>query len=214
MLQLILKILFPSPCLSCGYLSEALCSFCHVRLIFRPHVRNLGTLRVCCSTYYLKGSILERLIYPFKYSHQANIFRIFVPEMLRALKLLMEPNGLLFVPVPLHVNRRRKRGYNQAELLAKSLAKAVGANYEMFLHRIRDTNSQVEVSKRSERLKNLAGAFKLVGHADFSERIILVDDIVTTGATLIECHKVLREAGYVNVSALVLADRPLRTDLG
>ncbi|MBT5517162.1 ComF family protein [Candidatus Peregrinibacteria bacterium] len=214
MLHLILKILFPSPCLSCGYLSEALCKWCISFLDFKPHIREINGLRVCSATFFEKGSILERLIYPFKYSHQANIFRIFVPEMERALRLLIEPSGVLFVPVPLYVKRERERGYNQAELLARSLAIRIGANYEMFLHRIRDTASQVEIGNRVERLKNLNGAFVLVGLADFSQRIVLVDDIVTTGSTLLECYKVLSEAGYTNVSALTLADRPLDNDLG
>jgi len=134
--------------------------------------------------------------------------------MERALRLLIEPSGVLFVPVPLYVKRERERGYNQAELLARSLSIRIGANYEMFLHRIRDTASQVEIGNRTERLKNLDGAFRLVGRADLSQRIVLVDDIVTTGSTLLECYKVLTEAGYKNVSALTLADRPLDNDLG
>src|SRR3989338_5760272 len=100
MLHTVLKILFPSPCFSCGYLSEPLCERCFRQLRFSPHVRVLdemvdretgeisGGMRVCSGLYYQPDSILEKLIHPFKYKHQAEIFRVFVPHMIEALQLL------------------------------------------------------------------------------------------------------------------------------
>ena len=109
MLYEILNLFFPSPCLSCGYLGRPLCRLCLQRLPFEPHVRRVDDLAVCAAMYYVENCILERLIHPFKYKHQAELFRIFVPPMREALKLLGSLDVVL-VPVPLHAKRQRERG--------------------------------------------------------------------------------------------------------
>jgi len=110
-----------------------------------------------------------------------------------------------FVPVPLHWSRRLARGYNQSLVLAKKL-KHPAANISTDLVRIRRTKSQPMMASPAARAKNVAGAFAVrYGHNFASRNLCLLDDIKTTGATLNECAKTLKEAGASKVFALVLA---------
>jgi competence protein ComFC len=111
----------------------------------------------------------------------------------------------LFVPVPLHWMRRLGRGYNQAIVLAKKLRHPT-AKINTDLVRIRKTMQQVSMVTASQRARNVAGAFAVRrGHQFAGKRICLVDDIKTTGATLNECARTLKDAGASNVFALVAA---------
>ncbi len=116
-----------------------------------------------------------------------------------------------FVPVPLHWSRRLVRGYNQSMVLAKEL-KHPKAKINTDLVRIRYTEKQVSVSL-NKRAVNVAGAFAVRrGHEFSGRKVCLVDDIKTTGATLNECAKTLKEAGAAKVFALVLAVAGQNTD--
>jgi len=111
----------------------------------------------------------------------------------------------LFVPVPLHWTRRLFRGYNQSCLLAKKL-KHPTAKISTGLVRVRRTKLQPVMASPTARAKNVAGAFAIRGRNNFNNRkICLVDDIKTSGATLNECARTLKEAGASKVFALVLA---------
>lgn len=110
-----------------------------------------------------------------------------------------------FVPVPLHFSRRLIRGYNQSYLLAKRL-KHTSAKVNTGLVRIRRTKMQPAMTSPAARAKNVAGAFAVRRRHNFRNRnICLVDDIKTSGATLNECAKTLKNAGALKVFALVLA---------
>jgi len=111
----------------------------------------------------------------------------------------------LFVPVPLHWSRRLVRGYNQSMVLTKKL-KHPKAKISTDLVRIRPTKLQPTMASPAARAKNVAGAFAVRYRHNFTNRkICLVDDIKTTGATLNECAKTLKQAGASKVFALVLA---------
>ncbi|MGD1043366.1 MAG: ComF family protein [Sedimentisphaerales bacterium] len=110
-----------------------------------------------------------------------------------------------FVPVPLHWRRRFHRGYNQSYLLAKGLKHPSAKVSDDFV-RIRYTKRQPEMPSFAARQKNVAGAFAVrYRHPFAGKKICLVDDIKTTGATLNECAKTLKEAGASKVFALVLS---------
>jgi len=111
----------------------------------------------------------------------------------------------LFVPVPLHWRKRLIRGYNQSHLLARGL-KHQSARTSADLARIRYTQAQPTMLTLAARARNVAGAFAVrYRHPFTGRRVCLVDDIKTTGATLNECAKTLKEAGAAKVFALVLA---------
>jgi len=111
----------------------------------------------------------------------------------------------IFVPVPLHWSRRLIRGYNQSLILAKKL-KHPTAKISTDIVRIRRTKIQPTMTTPAARLRNVAGAFAVRYRHNFTGRAVcLVDDIKTTGATLNECAKTLKQAGAAKVFALVLA---------
>lgn len=111
----------------------------------------------------------------------------------------------LFVPVPLHWSRRLVRGYNQSQLLVRKLEHPT-AKISTDLVRIRRTKYQPAMSSPAARAKNVSGAFAVrFGHNFAGRKVCLVDDIKTSGATLNECAKTLKQAGASKVFALVLA---------
>jgi len=110
-----------------------------------------------------------------------------------------------FVPVPLHWTRRLIRGYNQSLVLAKKL-KHPTAKISTDIVRIRQTKPQPAMASPAARARNVAGAFAVrKGHNFAGKNVCLIDDIKTTGATLNECAKILKEAGASKVFALVSA---------
>ena len=109
------------------------------------------------------------------------------------------------VAVPLHPSRRRRRGYNQSELLAAEVRRALGlAAPPGRLVRVRDTRPQVGLD-RLRRRENVADAFRWEGPNGRREPVLLVDDVVTTGATLEACAAALDAAGFGRVSGITLA---------
>jgi len=112
------------------------------------------------------------------------------------------------VPVPVHAERERRRGYDQAALIAAVTARELGLPVALALERGRATVAQFELG-RDERAANVAGAFRLrndvASRAVIGRWVLLVDDVVTTGATLAACATALRRSGAVAVSAIAVA---------
>lgn len=220
MIHGLLKLFFPSLCLVCGYLDEPLCLKCREVLPFEPHVRIVESredscLKVASGCFYEPGSVLAQLVHGLKYKHQAEVYRYFAPVLRRSLELFWEPSEVILVPVPLHKSRLLERGYNQAELLAKTMGRFFGCPVLDVLERVKDTGHQAQLEKRSERQSNMKEVFRLKESAKnlLSEcsQILLVDDIVTTGSTLLACRDALAANGVTRVAALTLADRALQT---
>lgn len=148
---------------------------------------------------------LQQMILAFKHDHS---------ELASALAPLadaaLQGSGFcddidLFAPVPLHWSRRLLRGYNQSHLIARRLHHP-RARISTDLVRIRRTRMQPQAATPAARARNVAGAFVVRDGHDFTGRTIcLIDDIKTSGATLNECAKTLKEAGAARVYALVLA---------
>ncbi len=108
-------------------------------------------------------------------------------------------------PIPLHFRRKLGRKYNQAGLLAKNIAKARNIDYQpLLLKRVRHTKSQTRLN-RENRQKNVENAFAATHGSLKGKTILLVDDVMTTGATMNECAKVLRKAGAHKVYGIVFA---------
>lgn len=147
---------------------------------------------------------IKSLIARFKYYKERNLAEFFAEYMYRCI----QEAGIEFdviVPVPLHRTKLDQRGYNQSELLARELSYRFDIMMSKPLRRIRNTKSQTELN-REERMKNLNGAFKVVyGDVVKDKVVLLVDDVLTTGSTLDECAKVLKESGAKDVFAATIA---------
>jgi ComF family protein len=151
---------------------------------------------------YYEGA-LKDLIHLFKYARVESLGEPLGSYLLRAIPL--DQRFDLVVPVPLHWRRRLWRGFNQAELLARPLAHRLGVPVGAALERRRNTDTQASLSP-SERRSNVAGAFALRRGAEVrGKRILLVDDVLTTGATVGAAAAVLRRAGASHVAVLTLA---------
>jgi ComF family protein len=116
-------------------------------------------------------------------------------------------NDCVVIPIPLSRERLRMRGFNQAEIIARPVAEYLGLTFvTAALARIRHTKPQTETKSARERRENLRGCFAVRNNFSVRGRnILLVDDVTTTGATLLEAAKILKAAGSLTVYALVVA---------
>ena len=230
----LVDVLFPPRCQSCGrvtgkltagifcetctgeiqYINPPLCPVCGA-----PHGAGEGGDRLCrdClttpkpfqiarSAAVYAGGLLQ-VIHRFKYHHH--------PELGAALgQLLLDGTyaGLpwedftVLVPVPLHIRRLRERGFNQALLMARTLSARCGVPVDFLsLERERDTPPQTRMGRR-ERRENIRGAFVVARREMIrGQRVLLIDDVYTTGSTLAECARVLLDSGAARVGVLTLA---------
>jgi ComF family protein len=151
--------------------------------------------------------VVRKIIHDFKYGHQIHLRHPVANWLADTLDdpRLQGRRFDLIIPVPLHPTRKRERGFNQAELLAELLATRAGLTTRAALQRIRYTTTQTAFD-RTERMENLHNAFRLRKKADVRGlRVLLIDDVLTTGSTLNECARVLKAAGALSVHAATAA---------
>jgi len=150
---------------------------------------------------------LQAAIHRWKYEGKTHLTSFFAEWMAEGLDRYWEVNSLdLLIPVPLHPQRLRERGFNQALLLAKELSRRTDIPYfKTILKKKRPTLAQVNLSG-VEREKGVRGAFHVIEKEELLEKsVLLVDDVYTTGATVNECSKVLVRGGARKVDVLTLA---------
>jgi len=156
---------------------------------------------------YRSCGVIRKVIHDFKYRRQLHLRHLIGHWLIEAMddpRLAGRPFHLI-VPVPLHPARKRQRGFNQAELVARELQRSTGIPLGDVLQRIRYTTTQTQFD-RAERMENLRGAFRLrQGRNVQGFRILLVDDVLTTGSTLSECASVLKKVGAFSVHAVTAA---------
>ncbi|MGN0169780.1 MAG: ComF family protein [Lachnospiraceae bacterium] len=154
---------------------------------------------------FVYDDLAKKMMYELKYHHAKEHAEFFGTETLAALRhwiLALEVDGI--VPVPLHPRRKRQRGYNQAELLAQQIGKACKIPVlSEYLVRNRATRPQKELNDL-ERKNNMKNAFLMVENAVQLNRVMLLDDIYTTGATLDAAAAVLKEHGTKQVYGLTV----------
>lgn len=158
------------------------------------------------------GFPVDTLIQDFKYGHHLYLAGFFGQHLAHCLQAQWAtPTGTpkpdLIVPMPLHPSRLKLRGFNQAAEIARHVAKHVGLPWRSdALIRLQDTAPQAGL-RREARWSNLRGAFACPESLTGS-RILLIDDVLTTGASLSACAEVLRHAGASHVDVAVLARTP------
>jgi len=227
-----LDILFPprGECPFCGLPTDEPLNCRDCSTLFQGY-RKQEFCRKCGKILYRKNSGLlchdcSRELPLFGFSRAVGIYEGIIKESLYNLKYtgrrsLAAPMGQLMarlvlddgryrsvdviVPVPLAEGKLRQRRFNQSELLARELGKWLKVGVEEALIRIKDTPAQSKKGRR-ERLRNLRGAFAVAFGQDLTgKRILLVDDVLTTGSTLSECTKVLRDRGAADIMAITWA---------
>lgn len=143
---------------------------------------------------------IKNALYDFKYKNQRDYSIFFAKCIVEQYGVALRQLGVDgLVPIPVYRSKKRVRGYNQAELLAKQLGKLLQIPvYSQYLTRVVNTNPQKELNDKT-RMKNLKNAFKIGENTIKLKKILLVDDIYTTGSTIEACTKVLLQAGVEEV---------------
>jgi len=201
----------PPVCAHCGhrrFAAQLLCRTClRVMRDARPEEDEVVTGMPWIRALFRLTPPLHALIHGFKYRHQRRHIRFLCAWLRwrRAWRDDLRESYDAVIPVPLHPARRRERGYNQAEVLATHIAEAGGITLcTKGLTRVRFTGTQTRLGGR-RRGQNLDGAFRAVPMRVSGRRLLLVDDVCTTGSTLSHCRDELLSAGAAKVDALVLA---------
>ncbi len=202
LIDALLSFLFPDRCVGCGSHGALFCPTCRAALRPYPHNDPPPGLDAMLVPWLYEGP-LRQAIHRMKYRSQR---RIAAPlGDLLAEYLRRHPQSVdALIPVPLHATRLAERGFNQSSELATRIARATGIPLVSGLERCRDTGHQAQLSRR-ERHDNIAAAFVWNVYAPPPARVLLVDDVLTTGATLVACGDALRAVGTREVRAVALA---------
>lgn len=216
-----IDFIFPKKCKGCGKYGDDLCSKCYRELSIADQTcpecgedSPMGwTHKVCKHKWGMDGLIVI-------YDYQDEVVKAVIDgvkfefnrELVRGvLKNFRFETGEKFdylVPVPLHYYRKNWRGFNQAEEIALVLEKKMKVKGLDVLSRKRNTKQQASIKEREEREKNVKGAFevkKLMKKQLAGKKILLIDDVFTSGADMRECTKILKKAGVSFVWGLALA---------
>lgn len=223
--QSLLDLLFPPRCINCKASSSWLCQDCFNRIPFitPPICNRCGTpitaaapaCRQCKnnplqnidgirSAAFFEDNPIRAAIHFLKYRNHKAVAAILaglLAEVYRCYDLTAD----VIVPIPLHASRLQERGYNQSELLAKVMAEILGVSMNTStLQRSRQTRSQMTLGV-NERHQNVAGAFVCHNLELSGQKILLIDDVCTTGSTLDACAGALKKSGVGAVWGLTLA---------
>ncbi|MBI2055220.1 MAG: ComF family protein [Candidatus Sungbacteria bacterium] len=218
-------ILFPKYCAGCHAEGSFLCDKCRKNIVavgsicfvcerrspqglICENCKSLTRLRRFVSPLFYRDPIVRELIRLYKYEGVKEIGEILAGYIIEAAMLYAVPllADALLVPIPLHKKRLRERGFNQAELMAKKLGRAWGLKIATdILMRTEYRKPQTEIKRREERLENAKGIYKINKSPPPGKIMILVDDVATTGATLEEAARVLKNAGAKQVWAFTAA---------
>lgn len=212
------SLFFPRICYSCGNSlykhEEVICTYCRFRLpktnfhlesdnpVSRMFWGRVNIESASAFLYYRKKGRVQKLIHQFKYKGKKEIGpyigKIF-GDSLKSSELFYDID--MIIPVPLHPKKKRKRGYNQSELFGKGISESMGINMLTNIL-IRKVSSSTQTKKsRYKRWENVENIFVVRNSENIKgKRILLVDDVVTTGSTLEACAQALLKVDGVKVS--------------
>ena len=205
-----MSLLFPNKCILCGKILDRnetdLCHACRVDSPECPVRKQKRTfLDSWVAIWYYKGYIRSSILrYKFRGARSyADVY-----GRLLAMKLAAEyPDGFdLLTWVPISFRRKWARGYDQVELLARSVGRELGMKPVRCLRKIRHNRPQAGISGEAQRRANVLGVYRVAGKTDLrGKRVLLLDDVITTGTTLDECAKMLKIFGAEEVYAVTAA---------
>ncbi|MEN3045542.1 MAG: ComF family protein [Candidatus Hydrothermales bacterium] len=224
MLREIIEFFLPPLCMTCDNLKdgEFFCKDCLTEIlrsrIFPPFCkkcgRNLKKHKCSVKLNYIDEVFaifnytekVRDLIENYKFKRYTNLANFFAPFVLEHLEKIV-PEFDIITFVPLHPSRERERGFNQNEIILDKLSKQIKTKYKKdILIRIKPTKSQAKIEVLEKRRKNVENAFRVLLSEEIKDkRILILDDVFTTGSTIEECAKVLKQKGASKVYALCIA---------
>ena len=196
-----LDYVYKKRCYFCRSSNESvpMCSKCYDEMEFLNFGKLIAILGVSvyCAGYYNKN--LQKLIRAIKYHNRKDLVYYQAKFMYEYWQNLGIEGDFTVIPVPLHKNRQSKRGYNHMELVAEEFCRLTGYTLNTdFILRIKDTKPQYKLNPK-ERAENLAGAFAIAKGVKIGGKILLMDDICTTGSTFTEMVKTLKNHGINDI---------------
>lgn len=208
----LLDLLFPPKCPFCQKILDdpraPVCPGCRPRLPWLEGTageRRVDFADGCFSPLAYRGTA-PQAVHRYKFGRVRALRRPFGALMARCLAEHLPEGADLVCWAPLSKQRRRERGFDQAELLAREVGRLLGIPATPVLAKTRDTGPQSELEEESARRANARGAYALLPGTDLAgKRVVLADDVVTSGATLSACAALLRQAGAAQVWCLTLA---------
>ena len=212
-LSTILNIFFPINCIVCGKEGSDLCINC---LLDSPPTERENAKWIF-SFFDYRHPPIKKAVWFLKYKGRRGLAGVCaevmygrILEELADLSVMENFHNPILIPIPLSQKRRRERGFNQAELICNELVKLDNnENYRLernILIKPRDTKHQAHIENRTERLRNVVGSFSVKNIEQIKSRnIILIDDVTTTGATLEEAKKILKQNGAKKIIAFTIA---------
>jgi ComF family protein len=150
------------------------------------------------------GGVTREVVHALKFDGHVELAPRMTELLLRTLPARFVQGEDVWVPVPLHRLRQGDRSFNQSLLLANEMTRHTGGTVMQLLKRTRNTPAQSGQGVRT-RAENVRGAFSYNSHGEIPKKILLVDDVVTTGATVSECARVLKASGVERVRVLTFA---------
>ncbi len=208
---MLLDLIYPPVCGICGKINKkSLCKKCEIQ-IKQHQVNTIDKTENKYFEYQIKilkyEDIIRKRIIEFKFQEKSYLYKTFSKIILNDKKVYsFLKNYDIIICVPMYIKKKLLRGYNQCELIANELASKLQIQKQFNnLIKIKDTKKQSTL-KREERLLNVKEAFKLKDNTKIaSKKVILFDDIYTTGSTVNECSKILKQGGASEVLVITLA---------
>lgn len=205
-----LRLIFPRKCTFCQkILSKNETDFCHdcrnSMENFKKSKRNIPFVAHYTALWYYKDTVRES-IHRYKFGRRRTYAQVYARLMAMQLSGSIAKDMDIICWVPIHWCRRHKRGYDQSELLARWISKELSIPVLSALKKIRNTPAQSTIEGIAQRKANVTGAYRMRNHIDVTnKRILLIDDVVTTGATVSECARILLTAGAKEVFLAAIA---------
>jgi len=204
-----LSFLFPEKCTFCGKYGDKICDNC-IRIIEKYEVIGIEKLGKDLDflIYFFKyEKIIRELILKYKFFNKPELSKLFSKIILKNEKICGKLKFYdIIIAVPMQRIKKDARGYNQTELFSKQIANKLDILYSAnTLIKVKNNKTQSSL-KLEDRVNNVKNAFEVKNESLVkNKKVILVDDIYTTGATLSECARILKEAGAETVLGLVIA---------
>lgn len=201
--NLFLDLIFPPTCEICGKVGNYLCSNCYKKI--KKYEISFNIKNNVFSAYKYKEKIRELLI-DYKFNDKSYLYNFFSEILIKNKKVCKILKSCdIIIPVPLHKIRLHERGYNQSELIINDVAKKINLQVEInVLKKIKNIKPQSEKGYK-ERMKDIKGVYIVENYERIiGKKVLVFDDVYTTGSTTNECKKVLLEAGAKKVVILTM----------
>ena len=203
--EAVIEAIFPKTCFGCRQVGRYLCQNC-LRGLRDPDVFYPAKADFALTSFSYRSPAVKKALLKLKYSSASDIAKelaaVVSSDLAPYLKYGVKP---VICEIPMTSKRKRKRGFNQAEILARHVAKFLNLEYRPLLTKIRETRPQAEIKDREERLKNIKGVFAMKENFSPSPFVVVVDDIITTGATMNEAARVLKKSGVKKIICVAVA---------